>query len=68
MQLAEEYNQERYHAPADDYSPEQDWSGGVEDLKLFFEIGRRIAESEAWPNWIEGNEFRAIRDAHRPMQ
>lgn len=63
MRLAQEYNAERYHKPADEYSPDQDWSGGTEDLKLFFEIGRRIAETRDWPNWVEGNEFRAIRDA-----
>jgi Zn-dependent M28 family amino/carboxypeptidase len=63
--LAEAYNAERYHKPTDVYSPDQDWSGGAEDLKLFFEIGRRLAESREWPNWRPGNEFRAARDAQR---
>jgi hypothetical protein len=34
-------------------------------LKLFFEIGRRLVESNDWPNWAEGNEFRAVRDSQR---
>ena len=62
---AERYTATRYHAPADDYSPDMDWTGAAEDLKLFFEIGRRIADSGAWPNWNEGNEFRMKRDAQR---
>ena len=65
--LADEYTAERYHKPADKYSPDQDWSGGAEDLKLFFEIGLLLAETEQWPNWVEGNEFRALRDAQRPL-
>ncbi len=64
--LAAEYTAERYHKPADVYSPEQDWRGAAEDLKLFYEIGLRLAESDEWPNWVEGNEFRALRDAQRP--
>ncbi len=62
---AARYTAERYHAPADKYSPDMDWTGAAEDLKLFFEIGRRVAETDQWPNWVEGNEFRMTRDAQR---
>jgi Zn-dependent M28 family amino/carboxypeptidase len=62
-ELAAAYTRERYHQPTDDYSPDMDWRGGAADLRMLFEIGRRIAESEQWPNWVEGNEFRATRDA-----
>lgn len=65
MQLASEYNAERYHKPADDYSPEMDWTGAAADVRLFFEIGRRIADSTDWPNWVEGHEFRMARDQQR---
>lgn len=65
MARAERHNATRYHSPADDYSPDMDLTGAAEDLKLFFEIGRRIAESDEWPNWAEGNEFRMKRDAQR---
>ena len=64
--LMQAYNDERYHQPADEYSPQQDWRGGASDLKLYFDIGLEIANSAAWPNWVEGNEFRALRDAQRP--
>ena len=28
--------------------------------------GRMLAMTEAWPNWVEGDEFRAARDKSRP--
>ena len=49
----------------DEYDPNWDWSGAVRDLKIYYRIGRELAESEAWPNWREGDEFRAIRDRSR---
>jgi Zn-dependent M28 family amino/carboxypeptidase len=64
-ELADRYVAERYHKPADEYSPDQDWSGGAADLSIVFEIGRRLANTDEWPNWAEGNEFRAARDAQR---
>jgi len=67
-ELAQSYYGERYHDVADEYSPDMDWRGGAEDLKLYFDIGLRIANSREWPNWNEGNEFRAVRDAQRAGQ
>jgi Zn-dependent M28 family amino/carboxypeptidase len=64
-ELARRYFTERYHQPADEYSPDQDWSGAAEDLKLYFDIGLGLANSDAWPTWVEGHEFRALRDAQR---
>ena len=32
----------------------------IEDLSLFFDIGHRIASGDEWPQWYEGNEFRAL--------
>ena len=60
--LAAEYRANRYHGPKDEFDPNWDWSGVMADLQLFYRIGRMLAESESWPNWNEGDEFRAIRD------
>ncbi len=46
----------------------QDWfnlDGAVQDLRLYFDIAQELGNSTAFPNWYEGNEFRAIRDASR---
>jgi len=61
--MVEEYTRERYHAPGDVYDPAWDVSGSIEDLKLLFEVGLRVANSAHWPLWYEGNEFRAVREA-----
>jgi Zn-dependent M28 family amino/carboxypeptidase len=57
-----DYRTNRYHGPADEYSADWNMEGMVEDVTLFYNVGSRIANSEAWPNWYEGNEFRALRD------
>ena len=61
--LAAEYRANRYHGPKDEFDPNWDWSGVMADLQLFYRIGRMLADSSSWPNWNEGDEFRAIRDA-----
>jgi Zn-dependent M28 family amino/carboxypeptidase len=62
---AEDYEKNRYHAPGDEYDESWDWSGVMADLRLYYRVGRMLAMSEAWPNWNEGDEFRAIRDKSR---
>ncbi|MGH7541799.1 MAG: M28 family metallopeptidase, partial [Gemmatimonadota bacterium] len=59
----EAYTAERYHKPSDEYDESWDLSGAVDDLRLLFRVGHRLAASDAWPNWHEGSEFRAIRDS-----
>ncbi len=58
-----DYVKNRYHSPADEIREDWDLDAAIEDLVLFFNIGHRLANSNQWPQWFEGNEFRAIRDA-----
>ena len=58
-----EYIANRYHKPADEFDPSWELTGALDDLELLFRVGYRIAAGVEWPNWREGNEFRAIRDA-----
>ena len=60
--LAAEYRQKRYHGPKDEFDENWDWSGVMADLQLFYRIGRMLGASKSWPNWNDGDEFRAIRD------
>ncbi len=62
---AQDYTVNRYHGPKDEYNPNWDWSGVIADLSLYYRIGRSLAMSQAWPNWVDGDEFRAIRDKSR---
>jgi len=57
------HNRERYHQPSDEYDPSWDLTGLVEDLNTLYAVGRILAAGEQWPNWYEGNEFKATRDA-----
>ena len=56
------YREAAYHGPADEYSEDWDWSGVMKTLDLFYRLGRMLGNSTSWPNWVEGDEFRAIRD------
>ena len=65
---AEDYEKNRYHAPADEYDAIGNWDGMLADLKLYYAAGRMLASTTAWPNWNEGDEFRAARDKSRPAK
>ncbi|WP_267388441.1 M28 family metallopeptidase [Sphingomonas sp. GC_Shp_3] len=60
-----DYIANRYHKPQDEYDPKWDWSGAVEDLTLYYRLGRELADGDQWPNWYKTAEFRAIRDKSR---
>ena len=60
--VAADYTENRYHGPKDEFNEDWDWSGVMADLQLFYRIGRMMAMSTSWPNWNEGDEFRATRD------
>ena len=64
--FASGYRDNRYHAPSDEYSADWVMDGMLEDIILLYKVGSRLANSSVWPNWYEGNEFRALRDAQRP--
>ncbi|MGU3317082.1 M28 family metallopeptidase [Sphingomonas sp. M6A6_1c] len=62
---AKDYEENRYHAPSDEYDPNWDWSGVQQDVGLYYMIARDLADGRDWPNWTPGDEFRAIRDRSR---
>ncbi|GIW51528.1 MAG: hypothetical protein KatS3mg081_0883 [Gemmatimonadales bacterium] len=63
LKRREEYTALRYHKPADEFDPNWDLSGAVEDLQLLFRVGYRLANEDRFPNWREGTEFKARRDS-----
>ena len=64
-QMEEEYRLNRYHAVGDEYDPAWDLEGLEQSIGTIFSISSSLANSQAWPNWYEGNEFKGIRDASR---
>ena len=59
------YIAERYHMVTDEFDETWDLTGAVADVQLYYEIGRTVIESDIWPTWNEGTEFRAIREESR---
>ncbi len=63
--FAKEYTAERYHKPGDEYDNSWDLSGIVQATDILLDLGYDLANSDAWPNWYDGTEFRGLRDDMR---
>jgi Zn-dependent M28 family amino/carboxypeptidase len=59
----DEWRAQHYHQPSDEFNADWDYAGAVDDLRIFFQIGHRIANESTFPNWKDGSAFKAIRDA-----
>jgi Zn-dependent M28 family amino/carboxypeptidase len=62
-----DYTDHRYHKAGDHYD-DATWKldGIVQDLDVVATMGTTLANEGQWPNWYEGNPFKAARDAMRP--
>lgn len=56
-----EYNELRYHQPSDEYSPNWDFGGLIQQARLAFLIGLRVANTNEAPQWKKGDEFEQAR-------
>jgi Zn-dependent M28 family amino/carboxypeptidase len=59
----DEFTAKDYHQVTDDVKDWWDFAGTVADVRLFYEIGRQVANGDKWPEWKPGTEFKAKRDA-----
>ncbi len=59
----DEYTRNDYHKVSDEVKSDWDLAGAVEDARLLFEVGYRIAQANVYPEWKPGTEFRARREA-----
>lgn len=59
----DEYIEKHYHRPSDEYDPKT-WTmaGGIEDLKLLFQVGNRLSFETKMPQWKQGSEFKSLRE------
>ena len=58
-----DYTNFRYHGVKDEYDPSWNLEGFEQTINTIFNISLDLSNSSDWPNWYEGNEFRATRDA-----
>ena len=61
--ISDEYNKNRYHQPKDEYDASWNLEGVMQDLYALYQLGSQLAGDDSWPNWKDGNEFKANRDA-----
>ena len=57
----DEYVNKHYHQPSDEYDSTWTFEGGLDDLRLLFNVGKRLAYGTEWPQWKDGSEFKALR-------
>jgi Zn-dependent M28 family amino/carboxypeptidase len=59
----DEYTKQDYHKISDEVKPDWDLAGAAEDAQLLTMIGYRVAQTDKFPEWKSGSEFKAKRDA-----
>jgi Zn-dependent M28 family amino/carboxypeptidase len=59
---ANDYNDNRYHQPSDNYTPDLDTRGMAQIANMLFNIGTKLGNETTFPGWKNGSEFKAIRD------
>jgi len=62
QQKADAYTANDYHKVSDDVKPNWDFSGALEDLRLYFLVGYNVAQGSSWPEWKPGTEFKQKRE------
>jgi hypothetical protein len=62
LERREEYINDYYHKPSDEFDPNWNLIGLVEDLRLLFEVGYRVANQKHYPEWKVGTEFKSRRE------
>ena len=60
-QVVENFTNNHYHQPSDEYDPAWNLSGMIDDAKIGFWTGLAIANADEMPTWNEGDEFEAVR-------
>ncbi|HEX9687484.1 MAG TPA: M28 family peptidase [Thermoanaerobaculia bacterium] len=60
-QRIEEWEEKDYHQPSDELTNDWNLSGAVEDARLDFWLGVRVANADRMPEWNKGDEFEAAR-------
>lgn len=57
----EKWEATHYHQPSDQLRDDWDFSGAVEDIAIFHDLGMTVANQVSLPVWTKGDEFEAAR-------
>jgi Zn-dependent M28 family amino/carboxypeptidase len=61
----DDYIVHRFLQTGDKYSADWDVRGTLDDLRLYYAVGTRLATGRRYPRWLEGSEFRGGRERGR---
>lgn len=65
LQAQQDFTMNFYHKPSDEYDASKwDLDASLEEIQLYYNIGNRLVNSNVWPQWKEGSEFKAVRDSY----
>ncbi len=63
LKQSENWIQENYHKPSDNYEPEKwDFQGMIDDIKIYFEVGYNLSMTNEFPEWNSKFPFKTVRD------
>lgn len=60
-EVVDRYTAHDYHQPSDMVRDNWDFSGGVQDIQLLFQVGLDVANGKQWPKWNASSEFSSLR-------
>ncbi len=50
-----------YHQPSDNFDPEWMMEGTLQQARVAFRMAYELANTNTWPQWVQGSEFESIR-------
>ncbi|PZQ23592.1 MAG: peptidase M20 [Sphingopyxis macrogoltabida] len=59
----DDYTGRCYHQACDAWDESWNLAGAVQDIEIFYQLGKELARAGTWPQWKDGSEFKALRDA-----
>jgi Zn-dependent M28 family amino/carboxypeptidase len=59
---SEDYVKNHYHQPTDVFDMRWNFDGVTQNVKAFYALGEKLADSDVWPVWKDGSEFKAVRE------
>jgi Zn-dependent M28 family amino/carboxypeptidase len=58
-----DYGVHRYHQVTDNYDPNWDFRGVIQDVQAFYQMGATLANETKFPTWAKDSPFLAARQA-----
>ena len=51
-----------YHQASDEFDAGWDMTGAAQEGRVAYELGRELANSARWPSWLDGVEYKTVRE------